>query len=142
MKPLTQLLKQLHNALRATIEEALAPAALTLSEASVLSDLSVVPGRSNAELARANFVTPQSMITLLKSLEMRRLVVRLPSPGGGRSMPAELTPEGAKQLMAFRLAMRQVEHLLLRGLAPKDQKRLRELLEGCVEAMQSEHKID
>ena len=107
----------------------------------MLLELSVVPRRSNADLARACFVTPQSTVTVLKSLETRGLVVRLPSPIGGRAMPAELTAEGAKQLMAFLLAMRQVERRLLGGLAPKDQSRLRKLLECCVKSMRSERKI-
>jgi DNA-binding MarR family transcriptional regulator len=139
-KPLTYLLKQLQNALRSTVEEALSPAGLTMAEASVLSELSLVPRRSNADLARASFVRPQSMVTLLKSLETRGLIVRRANPQGGRTMPAELTPEGAKQLMAFRLAMREVEQRLLRSLLPADQTHLRELLERCLESLRTEHK--
>jgi DNA-binding MarR family transcriptional regulator len=141
LKPFTYLLKQLQNALRATIDEALAPAELTFPEAAVLSELSLVPHRSNAELARSSFVTPQSMVTLLKSLEARRLIVRRPSSEGGRARPAELTAEGAKQLMVFRLAMREVEHRLLWNLAPIDQTRLRELLECCLQSLRSDQKI-
>jgi DNA-binding MarR family transcriptional regulator len=137
LKPFTYLLKQLQNALRATIDEALAPARLTFPEAAVLSELSLVSRRSNAELARASFVTPQSMVTLLKSLEACGLIARHPSPKGGRARPAELTSEGAKQLMVFRLAMREVEQRLLRSLPPGDQARLRELLERCLESLRS-----
>jgi DNA-binding MarR family transcriptional regulator len=104
----------------------------------VLSELSLVSRRSNAELARASFVAPQSMVTLLKSLEARGLIARQPSPEGGRARPAELTSEGAKQLMVFRLAMREVEQRLLRGLAPSDQLRLRDLLERCLESLRSD----
>jgi DNA-binding MarR family transcriptional regulator len=135
MKPLTYLLKQLQNALRAAIDQALAPAGLTMSEASVLAELSLVSRRSNADLARAAFVTPQSMIALLKSLESRGLILRHANPAGGRSMPAELTPEGAKQLMVFYLAMRGVEQRLLGDLKPEEQGRLRELLERCLESL-------
>jgi DNA-binding MarR family transcriptional regulator len=138
LKPLTHLLKQLQNVLRATIDEALAPAGLSFPEAAVLSELSLVSRRSNAELARSAFVTPQSMVTLLKSLEARGLIVRRPSPEGGRAMPAELTPEGAKQLMVFRLAMREVEHRLQRNLTPIDRARLRELPECCLESLRSD----
>jgi DNA-binding MarR family transcriptional regulator len=139
-KPLTYLLKQLQNALRSTVEEALSPAGLTMAEASVLSDLSLVSHRSNADLARAAFVRPQSMVTLLKSLERRGLVVRRANPEGGRTMPAELTRDGAKKLMTFRLAMREVEQRLLRTLPPADQRHLRQLLERCLESLRSEHK--
>lgn len=108
----------------------------------MLSELSLVPRRSNADLARAAFVRPQSMVTLLKSLEARGLIVRRANPQGGRSMPAELTQEGAKQLMAFRLAMREVEQRLLRSLPPADQRHLRELLGRCLESLRSEQQID
>jgi DNA-binding MarR family transcriptional regulator len=139
LKPLTYLLKQLQNALRSTVEKELAPAGLTMAEASVLSELSLAPRRSNAELARAAFVTPQSMVMLLKPLEIRGLIVRRANPEGGRTMPAELTRQGTKQLMAFRLAMREVEQRLLRTLPPEDQVRFRTLLERCLESLRSEH---
>jgi len=106
-----------------------------MSEASVLAELSLVPRRSNADLARAAFVTPQSMVTLLKSLETRGLIVRRANPDGGRAMPAELTSEGARQLMVFHLALREVEHRLLHALSPEDQARLRGLLEHCLESL-------
>jgi len=80
------------------------------------------------------------MVTLLKSLETRGLIVRRAHPEGGRAMPAELTPEGAKKLMTFRLAMREVEQRLLRSLPPADQTHLRQLLERCLESLRSEHK--
>jgi DNA-binding MarR family transcriptional regulator len=120
-KPLTYLLKQLQKSLRSVVEEALSPTGLTMAEASVLSDLSLVSHRSNADLARAAFVRPQSMVILLKALETRGLIVRRANPQGGRTMPAELTPKGAKQLMAFRLAMREVEQRLLRASSRAEQ---------------------
>lgn len=54
-------------------------------------------------------------------------------------MPSDLTPEDAKQLLLFRLAMREVEHRLLRALVPRDQIRLRELLERCLESLKYAH---
>ena len=139
VQPFTHLLKQLHNALRSAVEQALAPTGLSFPEASVLVELSVVPRRSNAELARASFVAPQSMVTLLQNLESRGLIARRPSPKGGRAMLAELTPQGTKHLMVFYLAMRQVEHRLLGSLAREDQVRLKKLLERCLESMRPVH---
>lgn len=104
----------------------------------MLSELSLVPRSSNADLARASFVTPQSMVTMLKSLGTRGLIVRTANPKGGRAMPTELTADGAKKLMVFRLAMREVEHLLLRGLSAQDQTCFRDFLEHCLESLRSE----
>jgi DNA-binding MarR family transcriptional regulator len=136
-KPLTYLLKQLQNALRASVEEALAPVNLTMAEAAVLAELAVVPHLSNADLARAAFVTPQSMISMLRALEKRGLILRRANPDGGRAMPAELTDEGAKLLLGFYLAMRRVEHRLLADIPDEEQARLRQLLECCLESLRS-----
>lgn len=133
-KPLTFLLKQLQSALRMHVDEALGPIHLTMAEVSVLAELSVAPHRSNAELARAAFITPQSMIAMLSALERRGLVVREPNPGGGRAMPAQLTEEGSKQLLQFHLVMRQVEGKLLASISQDEQTHLRWLLKRCLEA--------
>jgi DNA-binding MarR family transcriptional regulator len=132
------LLKQLQSALRAASEGALAPLDLTASQAALLSALAYDPHLSNAELARVSFVTPQSMVELLRSLETRGFIVRRPHPSGGRAMPAELTPEGAKQLLAVHLAMRDVEERLLRDLEPEERTRLRKMLERCLASLRSE----
>ncbi len=113
----------------------MAPLDLTTTQAGVLSALAYDSHPSNAELARANLVTPQSMVELLRSPEVRGLIVRRPHPSGGRSMPAELTPEDAKQLLAVHLAMRGVEESLLRDLGPEDRKHLRHLLETCLTSL-------
>lgn len=135
-KPLTVLLKQLQNALRASVDDALEPVHLTMPEAAVLVELSLSPGRSNAELARSAFMTPQSMIAMLSALEKRGLIIRRTSPDGGRAMPAELTEEGSRQLLRFYLAMRNVETKLMSGLHKMEQAQLRFLLERCLESLQ------
>src|ERR1700752_905867 len=53
------------------------------------------PGHSNAELARALSVSPQAMNMVLRGLENRGLVSRPASVSSGRSLPAQLTREGA-----------------------------------------------
>jgi DNA-binding MarR family transcriptional regulator len=137
-KPLTFLLKQLQNALRTSVDLALEPIQLTMAEAAVLADLSVSPRRSNAELARSAFITPQSMIAMLTALEKRGLITRRPNPNGGRAMPAELTGQGSRQLLEFYLAMRDIEAKLQSGLSRDEQTQLRHLLERCLESLQSE----
>lgn len=120
------------------MDAALAPLDLTAAQAGVLSALAYDSHLSNAELARVSFVTPQSMVELLQSLEARGLIVRRPHPSGGRAMPAELTPEGAKQLLAVHLAMREVEEKLLRDLGAEERRHLRRLLENCLASLRSE----
>ena len=124
--------------MRTAIDEALAPLGLTAAQAGVLSALAYGAHLSNADLARESFVTPQSTVELLRTLEKRGLIVRRPHPSGGRSMPAELTPEGSKQLLAVHLAMREVEERLLRALGAEERKYLRVLLESCLASIRTE----
>jgi DNA-binding MarR family transcriptional regulator len=136
-KPITVLLRQLQNAMRHTTEEVLQEAELTPAQASVLTELAHGAARSNAELARAGFVAPQTMVEILMALERRGLLVRKPQPEGGRAMLAELTKEGSKAVFAVHLAMRRVEQRLLSVLAAEDASRLRRLLQECLTALES-----
>src|SRR5260370_33386195 len=142
LRPVSWLVKQIQNALRVATEEALAPVDLTAAQAAVLSALAYDSHLSNAELARAGFVTPQSMVELLQSLEIRGLIVRRPHPSGGRAMPAELTPQGAKQLLAVHMAMREPHQRLVRDLGLAERTRLRELLEQCLSSLRPERESD
>ena len=135
--PLGYLLKQAQQALRAAMDEALRPYRLTLPQAAVLAQLARSPGLSNAELARAGFVTPQSMVELLAGLEAAGLVVRRPHPSGGRVLQAELTRAGAGTLQACHAAIAEVEVRLLAGLAPDEQRQLREMLERCIVSLRA-----
>jgi DNA-binding MarR family transcriptional regulator len=137
-RPAIYLLKHVQSALRVAIDEALAPTGVTASQLAVLSALSSQPRLSNADLARATFVTPQSMVPLLTSLEARGLIVRRPHPSGGRAMPAELTARGVEQLRGGRIAVKKVEERMFEGLPEKDQMRLRELLEHCLGSLRPE----
>lgn len=105
---------------------------MTVAQANLLTELAYGPARSNAELARIHFVTPQTMVEILTSLERRGLVVRTAQPEGGRAMLAELTKEGTRKAFAVHLAMRQVEERLLSALSADDVSRLRRLLEDCL----------
>jgi len=117
------------------MEEALQDIDLTAAQANVLTELSYGPARSNAELARAYSVTPQTMVDLLSSLERRGLISRSGKPEGGRAMPAELTRKGQAQVLSVHLAMRQVEERLLGSLSKEDASYLRKLLEDCLTAI-------
>jgi DNA-binding MarR family transcriptional regulator len=136
LKPITVLLRQLQGAMRQTMEEVLEETGLTMAQANVLTELAYGPARSNAELARIHFVTPQTMVEILASVERQGLVNRRPQPEGGRAMLAELTGEGRSKVFAVHLAMRQVEERFLGVLSKEDAARLRRLLEECLAAVE------
>jgi DNA-binding MarR family transcriptional regulator len=70
------------------------PGALNLSQTSALARLEESGGMTTADLARAESMKPQSMGTILSSLEQDGLVQRHPHPTDGRQVLFSLTPEG------------------------------------------------
>ena len=70
------LVKRVQVALRSAMDRALLSEDLTTPQYGVLSALQKAPGLSNAELARRSFVTPQTMIRIVASLEDKGLVTR------------------------------------------------------------------
>jgi hypothetical protein len=78
-------LERAQHALRVSTDEALRPLALTTPQYSVLCAVEAEPGLSNARLARAAFVTAQTMQAILANLERDGLLVRCPDPAHGRA---------------------------------------------------------
>jgi DNA-binding MarR family transcriptional regulator len=133
--PVGLLVKHVQQALRSEVERALAGPGLTLPQAAVLSALRFRPGQSNAELARAGFMRPQSMAEVLEGMAGAGLVTRRPHPAGGRALLVDLTPAGAETVRAVDAAMGGVEARMLRDLSPAEQDQLRDLLERCLAAL-------
>jgi DNA-binding MarR family transcriptional regulator len=68
---------------------------LSLTEFAVLARLGREGPATNAELARAENMRPQSMATAVAALEERGLVERKPHPSDGRQVNIALTEKGA-----------------------------------------------
>ena len=92
--PLGIGLRRAQSAYRLALDRALEPLGVTAAQFGVLVRLQASPGLSNAELARQNFVTPQTMNVILARLEAAGLVERRPHSGHGRILLGELTPAG------------------------------------------------
>ncbi|ANZ41701.1 MarR family transcriptional regulator [Lentzea guizhouensis] len=128
-------LKRAATALRSAMDTALRPVDLTVPQYSCLEVLSQRPGLSNAELARAVFVTRQSMNLVLRGLQDRGLVTRPETAPHGRALPSELTDAGRAQLRAASTAVRAVEKRMLEPLSEAQQDRLLQDLVACVDAL-------
>jgi DNA-binding MarR family transcriptional regulator len=87
---------------------------ITLSQASVLSLLEREGPATPGSLASKERISPQSMGTLLVSLETLGLVSRTPDPTDGRRLVISLTEAG---LQVIHGARRQKEERLARALA-------------------------
>lgn len=117
-------LKKAASALRAAMDAALRPLDLTVPQYACLEILRQKPGLSGSELARAVFVSRQSMNLVLRGLERRGLLTRPAVAVHGKALPTELTPAGREHLHAAHQAVGVVESKLLAALAPDVQRRL------------------
>lgn len=111
------LVKQAQSALRSRMDQELRPLGVTVSQYSCLELLHQNPGLTNADLARAAFVSPQSMNTVLAGLRERGLIDRPPTAPSGRRLPAELTSAGHALLAEADGRVRRIEERMLAPLA-------------------------
>ena len=98
----------------------------------LLAHPGAAPGRTSAELARDTHVTAQAANQLLHRLEALGAVSRPVTPASGRSLPAELTPEGKSLLARAERAVEKVDDHVLAGLTPAQQRQLKALLAKAV----------
>ncbi|GAA2639176.1 MarR family winged helix-turn-helix transcriptional regulator [Streptomyces axinellae] len=119
-------LKRAHAALRSAMDKALRAHELTVPQYSCLEILALRPDLSNAELARATFVTRQSMNVVLRGLQDAGLTTRPDTVDHGRARPVRLTDEGRRRLRAAQASVYAVEARMVRALPGQ---RLAELLE-------------
>ncbi|MGV3620505.1 MAG: MarR family winged helix-turn-helix transcriptional regulator, partial [Archangium sp.] len=88
-----------------------------------------------ADLARAAFVTPQTMQGVLVNLEKNGLIRRSPHPEHGRVIMTELTRAGQKVVTAGTEAANTVEKQMLSKLSAKEVAQLNDLLKRCAAAL-------
>ena len=129
-------LKQAQSLLHLRMEEALRPLRLTVSQYSCLHSLRREPGISAAALARATFVTRQSMNTMLQQLIDRGLVERPARAETGRALPTLLTAEGGGALDAAQTLVDGVEQRMLTGLSASESAELARGLAACVRSLE------
>ena len=128
-------LKQAQSLLHLRMEEALRPLRLTVSQYSCLHHLRREPGISAAALARATFVTRQSMNAMLQQLIDRDLVTRPSRADTGRALPTLLTATGAEALSAAQILVDGVEQRMLTGLSAAESAALARGLAACVSSL-------
>jgi DNA-binding MarR family transcriptional regulator len=133
---ISYVIARLERAVRANINERVAPHGLTTLQYTTLSVLgSRGQPLSNAQLARRSYMTPQAMIEVLNALEQKGLIRRDPHPNHRRVYPASITDEGRRVLAACDASVDELEEEMLVGLDPAQRELLREWLKECVRAM-------
>jgi DNA-binding MarR family transcriptional regulator len=128
-QPLGYLLSRAMWALKSDVTATvLEPLEVAFPEYLCMRVLSKFPGQSNADLARALNVSPQAMNMVIRGLEDRGLVTRPASVSSGRSLPAELTREGAELLKRTDTGVRAAEERLMRNLTDKERQEFKRIL--------------
>lgn len=123
--------KRAQHIVRTRMDGALREVDLTMAQYALLSTLEEQPDASNADLSRACFVTPQTMIEVLKDLEAAGMVIRQPHSKNRRMITTSLTPAGRSKLSMAHHVVDGVEARMVTGLTAADSERLVELLEIC-----------
>ncbi|MGL5910451.1 MAG: MarR family winged helix-turn-helix transcriptional regulator, partial [Phycicoccus sp.] len=126
------LVKQVDVALRAEMDRVLRPLDLTTPQYAVLEVLAQRPGLSAAGLARATFVTRQTMTSVVRGLEGRGLVRARPG-SSGRAQPVSLTARGRRALRPASAAVGAVETRLVHGLSARRRADLDATLYRCLD---------
>ena len=91
-------IKQVQQQIHVAMEDALRPLSLSLSQYNVLKSLEASSLVTGAELARKAFVTPQTMHTILTTMERKELIVRTTISGNTKSFNISCTDKGKATL--------------------------------------------
>jgi DNA-binding MarR family transcriptional regulator len=100
------------------------PGELSWSQNATLARLEKAGATTTADLARSEFVKPQSMGTTLGDLEQAGLVQRRPHPTDGRQVLFALTAAGAEARRKRSLARREWLLAAMERLDPADRQTL------------------
>ena len=128
-------IKLLQHALRLQIDDAIRPLGITLPQFAVLVAVDSDPGISNASLARAAFVTPQSMQGIVANLERDGLLKRRADPHHGRILRSELTRRGRGVFEQARSLVGAIEAKMTTSLDGDEVDQLSVLLRRCVSGL-------
>ena len=128
-------LKITQHRLRQRLDAELGRVGITAPQNAVLLAVAGNPRISNAELARAAFVTPQTMQAILVNLERAGLIARSPHPEHGRVIMTELTATGQQAVLDGAKAADAVERQMLFRLSSDEAQVLCDLLKRCAAAL-------
>jgi DNA-binding MarR family transcriptional regulator len=132
-----QMMKRILIHFRSQMDEKLRPQGVTTAQLQVLKAIREEPGASGAQLARACYVTPQSAQSLLSGLESGGWIIRSKGRGNDRILAARLTLAGETLLLTAEKVAKEIEGKLWRGVSEDSIQALNEVLEQCLENLES-----
>ncbi|WP_329203230.1 MULTISPECIES: MarR family winged helix-turn-helix transcriptional regulator [unclassified Streptomyces] len=128
-------IKRVEQELTSAKHAALRPFKLSVPQYNVLLALQQQPGLSGAALARRGMVTPQTMSSVLATLEGRGLVERRPHPIHQHILEGRLTRTGGALIRRADEAVREVEAVLSACFEADAAKEFLARLETCSKAL-------
>ncbi len=137
-KRLGYAMKRVQHALRMSMDEALRATGITAPQYAILCSVEAEAGLSNARLARAAFVTPQTMQGMLANLERDGVLVRHADPANARVLHTELTSHGRVLLADAHRLVAKVEDVLTKTFETEEADRLATLLTTCAENLRAD----
>ncbi len=131
-------LKRAQQALRNRMDAVLRPMGLTTAQYAVLSALEKEDGASNADLAKAAFVTAQTMHGILTNMERDGLIKRVDDPTHGKILKSQLTIKGRDTLVLAHKIIGEIETILIKTVGKDEADRMAEVLSKCADALGAE----
>lgn len=132
---------RVHQAQRAAMDHALRDLGVTTPQWAVLMRLRCYADVSNAELARLNTCTPQTMNDIVRHLEATGLIEREHHPTHGTVLLTHLTAAGEQLLDGCTQRTDAVERRMLAGLSEEERHCLIEALNRCADALQADDEL-
>lgn len=131
-------IKRVEQQLVSSKQSVLRPFKINVPQYTVLLVLSQEAGLSGAALARRCMVTPQTMSSVLATLEGRGLVERRNHPVHSHILETRLTRAGRTLLNRADEAVTEVEQRLTDAFAPDESEQFLAQLERCMSALGGE----
>ena len=125
------LLKHAQQLLRTALDNSLRALNLSMAQYAALNALEQTPNASNAVLARACFVTPQTMIEILKGLESEGYITRRAHPEHGRIIQTLLSSSGQEKLSLAHSLVLGIQDRMTAGMPQSEREQFVLLLEAC-----------
>ena len=122
-------IKQVQQQIHVAMEDALRPLSLNISQYNVLKNLDTLSPTTGAELARKAFITPQTMHTMLMTMEKKGLIERNPVTGNSKSFAIAATAKGGTTLKEAEKTLAEVFNRGNDALTPNEHSELDRLLQ-------------
>lgn len=132
------LLRRAHQISAAVFEDECRSVGLTPAQFGVLSVLRASPGLDQSSLARALGFDKVTVLRVLRGLEKRGLIARVPAPKSRRNLSISLSASGLDLLKSAQDPAERAYNRLMAPLDTKQQAQLVELLQALTAGLEAE----